>query len=319
MRDVLILGSADIERILSRAAAAQVITQTIQAGFEPGDDPQRSIVDVSNGQLLLMPSQSASSVGVKAVTIAPDNPAIGLSRIQAVYLLFDAETLRLRAILDGTTLTNLRTPAVSIAATAPALRRFARPVNVVGFGAGPQAIGHVAALAGCQQVALGRVTFVVRHFERVREELPQGAVVLGCDDPTVNDVLETADVLVCASTARTPLFDSRHLAKGSVVIAVGSHEPAARELDGRLMGTADVIVEDVDTALREAGEVIMAIEEGQLQADDLIPMADVIRGDHMIDPGRTVVFKSTGMSWEDLVLAEAIAGRRLDSVPDPAR
>ena len=76
-------------------------------------------------------------------------------------------------------------------------------------------------------------------------------------------MLRAADVVVCATTARTPLFDSTLLTDDVIVIAIGSHEPDARELDGALMGRAQVVVEDVATALRECGDVVLAIADGR--------------------------------------------------------
>jgi ornithine cyclodeaminase len=112
--------------------------------------------------------------------------------------------------------------------------------------------------------------------------------------------------VVCATSARAPLFDSTVLRPDVVVIAVGSHEPDARELDGALLGRATVVVEDVDTALREAGDVVLAIGERQLGAADLVPMRDVVTGAVAVPTDRPLVFKSVGMSWEDLVVAEAV-------------
>ena len=90
--------------------------------------------------------------------------------------------------------------------------------------------------------------------------------------------LRSADVVVCATSARAPLFDSALLRDDVVVVAVGSHEPDARELDAALLGRATVVVEDVATALREAGDVVLAIAEGALDPADLVPMRDVVTG-----------------------------------------
>jgi ornithine cyclodeaminase len=205
--------------------------------------------------------------------------------------------------------TNLRTPAVSVAATAPLLTRFARPIELVVFGAGPQAVGHVDAIRAVDSVELADVTYVVRHPDRAREQLPPHATVVAADSTDVPVRLGRAQVVVCATSARTPLFDSADLTDGTVVIAVGSHEPEARELDGPLMAGAHVVVEDVSTALREAGDVVLAIREGHLHADELIPMADLVRGTRTLPPDRTAVFKSVGMSWQDLVVAEELIER----------
>ena len=112
--------------------------------------------------------------------------------------------------------------------------------------------------------------------------------------------------MVCATSATAPLFDSGLLRAAAVVVAVGSHQPDARELDASLLGRATVVVEDIDTALREAGDVVLAIAEGALAAGGLVPMRDVVTGSQVPDPGRPLVFKSVGMAWQDLVIAEAV-------------
>jgi ornithine cyclodeaminase len=90
------------------------------------------------------------------------------------------------------------------------------------------------------------------------------------------------------------------------LVAIGSHEPEAREVDERLAGRATVVVESRTSALREAGDVIQAIEAGVLREDALVPLAELVRGDAAPEPGRPRFFKSTGMAWEDLVLAAAL-------------
>jgi ornithine cyclodeaminase/alanine dehydrogenase-like protein (mu-crystallin family) len=285
----------DDVRALGPQAAVRAITEALRGGLDPALDPPRVPVRLSHGEFLLMPAEAASAAGVKVVTVAPDNPARGLPRIQAAYLLFDVETLALRAVLDGTALTTLRTPAVSIAAVLPRLPDRALRVTVV--GAGPQARGHVETLRAVR--ALARVTHLVRGPSRTSLD----AVRLG--SPDAEEALRTSDVVVCATSARSPLFDSELLPADVVVIAVGSHEPDARELDASLLGRAVVVVEDVGTALREAGDVVLAIREDALDAADLVPMRDVVTGGVRLPPGRPLVFKSVGMSWEDLVVAEA--------------
>ena len=128
MRDLPILSADDVEQALTREQAAEAVSRALQAGLEPSGDPERVIVELTSGQFLLMPSATTSSVGLKAVTVAAGKPRRGLPRIQGAYLLFGSETLELRAILDGIALTNLRTSAVSIAATSPLLARFTRPI-----------------------------------------------------------------------------------------------------------------------------------------------------------------------------------------------
>ena len=279
---------------LGPAAAVDAIRGALRAGLDPAADPARTAVDLANGQILLMPAQTAATAGVKIVTVAPDNPRHDLPRIQAAYLLFDQETLTLQAILDGTALTTLRTPAVSVAAVLDRLPR--RPVRVAVVGAGAQAVGHVSTLAAVRP--LEDATYLVRNPAR------EDARELGSTQ--ADETLRSADVVVCATSARSPVFDSTFVRDDAVVIAVGSHEPDARELDAALLGRATVVVEDVATALREAGDVVLAVADGALDPADLLPMREVVTGASTPPPERPLVFKSVGMAWQDLVVAGAV-------------
>jgi ornithine cyclodeaminase len=290
---------ADAVAALGPAAAVRAVIDALRGGLDPAADPPRVPVELTRGQFLLMPSEAPAAAGVKVVTVAPDNPTRGLPRIQAAYLLFDADTLALRAVLDGTALTTLRTPAVSVAAVLERLPD--RPLRVAVVGAGPQATGHVATLAAVRP--LEGATYLVRDPSRT----PLDAVGLG--SPRAGEALRSADVVVCATSARSPVFDSALLREDAVVIAVGSHEPDARELDAPLLGRATVVVEDVATALREAGDVVLAIAEGTLTPVDLVPMRDVVSGAVAVPADRPLVFKSVGMSWQDLVVATAVVAR----------
>jgi ornithine cyclodeaminase len=308
---------ADDVAALGYAGAVDAVLAALRSGLDPGLDVPRIPVDLVNGQFLLMPSQTPSEVtsgvlpdgrgaaGVKVVTVAPGNPSRGLPRIQAVYLLFDADTLGLRAVLDGTALTTLRTPAVSVAAVLDRLPD--RPLRLVVLGTGPQATGHAAAFAAVRRVH--RTTYLARSPARTSLD----AVQLGSSD--AETALADADVVVCATSARDPLFDSSILRDDVIVVAVGSHEPDARELDESLLARATVVVEDVATALREAGDVVVAIDRGALAAGDLVTLRDHVAGtaetagatgraDTAVRP---LVFKGVGMSWEDLVVAAAVA------------
>jgi ornithine cyclodeaminase/alanine dehydrogenase-like protein (mu-crystallin family) len=299
------LDAAAVGSALPPAAALAAIRDALLGGLDPVADLPRTSVPLRNGEYLLMPSEAGGAAGIKVLTVAPGNAARGLPRIQGLYLLADGATLTPRALLDGAALTLVRTPAVSFAAVADALRRATEPLGAVVFGAGPQAQAHVEALRGVLDGVreIREVTTVVRRSHQVGP----AAVLSGSADADV--ALRRAGLVICATTARAPLFDSAGLRDDAVVVAVGSHEPDARELDASLMGRANVVVEDVGTALREAGDVVLAVRDGVLDPVKLLPMRDVVRGEVDLAADRPLVFKSTGMSWEDLVIAEAVVER----------
>ena len=95
------------------------------------------------------------------------------------------------------------------------------------------------------------------------------------------------------------------MADHATVVAIGSHEAGAREVDATLARRATVVVESCPSSLREAGDVVLAIADGALGADDLVALATVVRG-AAVDRGRPRLFKSTGMAWEDAVVAAAV-------------
>ena len=118
--------------------------------------------------------------------------------------------------------------------------------------------------------------------------------------------MHDAPLIVCATTARTPLFDGRLVPEDSCVVAIGSHTPERRELDSALVGRAQLVVEDTRVALREAGDLIIPIGQGVINPSSLVPMCDILTGQTPVDHHRPRVFKSSGMSWEDLVIAAQV-------------
>jgi ornithine cyclodeaminase/alanine dehydrogenase-like protein (mu-crystallin family) len=269
------LGPADVAR-LSHAAAADALEAALRGGLDPEADLPRSSVAVGPGELLVMPSAPSGHAVVKLVTVG------GEARVQGVCVVFDGNTLAPVALVDGIALTNLRTAAVS----ALAVRHLAAPdaSRLLVFGRGPQAHAHVEAL---------------------RRERPVVRVdMVGRDHGDVSTLVREADIICCATTARTPLFDGSAVADHAVVVAIGSHEPEVRETDDALAARATVVVESRASALREAGDVIGAVRAGVLRPDDLLPLAELVAG-RAAGPGPRL-FKSTGMSWEDGVVAVAL-------------
>ena len=248
--------------------AVDALEAALLGGFDPETDPPRTVLELpGGGQLLVMPSVAAAKPVVKLVTIG------GEPRIQGLVVVFDPDTLAPAAQMDAIELTNLRTAAVS----ALAVRHLAVPDarRLVVFGRGPQAHAHVEAMRAVRPVE--QVQMVGRG---------ERAEVAG------------ADIVCCCTTAREPLFDGALVQDHAVVVAIGSHEPDARETDDALAHRATVVVESRASALREAGDVIMA----GLGPEQLVTLAELVHGRTGKGPW---LFKSTGMSWEDAVVASA--------------
>jgi ornithine cyclodeaminase len=272
------MAAADVAERLSPTAAIDALQDALLSGLDPEADPPRSALAVGDGELLVMPSATAAHAVVKLVTVG------GEPRIQGVCVVFDATTLAPVALVDGIALTNVRTPAVSALAVRALAAADARRLLV--FGRGRQAHGHVEAI---------RAVRPIEHVDMV-----------GRDAGRVDELVAAADIVCCATTAREPLFDGALVADHATVVAIGSHEPDAREVDDALVGRATVVVESRGSALREAGDVIGAIAAGVLREEELVTLADVVCDRAVVDRTRPRLFKSTGMAWEDAVVASVL-------------
>ncbi|MFJ9442965.1 ornithine cyclodeaminase family protein [Kitasatospora sp. NPDC101235] len=280
------------------AGAVGAIERVLLDGFDPEAAPARSAVPVPAGELLMMPAAAGPYAGVKIAGVAPANPELGLPRITGSYLLLDGPTLQPLAVLDGAALTALRTPAV----TAAALRRLAVPEaeHLVLFGSGPQAYGHLDALLAVRP--LRRLTVVARNAERAQALAAYGRELGLTAEVGGPKAVREADLVVCCTTARTPLFDGALVPAHAAVAAVGSHEPAAREVDELLVQRAELYVEARTVAAREAGDLLMAGVAGR----QLWNLAELVRGDALVPDGRPRFFKSVGMAWQDLAVAAEV-------------
>jgi ornithine cyclodeaminase/alanine dehydrogenase-like protein (mu-crystallin family) len=303
------LDADAVAALLGPAEAVDALEAALRGGLDPEADPPRVAVPAGagGGELLLMPSASAGAVGVKLVSVAPENAARGLPRIQGVYVLFDPATLAPAALVDGIALTNLRTAAVSALAVRHLATAAARRLLV--FGTGPQAWAHVGALRAVRPVE--HVDVVARDRARLEAFAARcaGAGLGAAVADAAIAALRGADLVVCATTAREPLFDSAALADDATVVAIGSHEPDAREVDEDLVARATVVVEARSAALREAGDVIAAVRARRCAPETLHPLDALVRGEVDVAPGYPRLFKSTGMAWEDAVLAAALHER----------
>ena len=299
------ISADEVYRRVSFGDAVKAYHRDLKAGVDPSKDLPKHIDNVHKGQVLQMPTQSEEFLGVKVVTVAPGNPDLGLERIQGHYLLFDTPTLTPIAIMDGVALTTLRTPAVSAAAADLLAPEDCE--HMVIFGYGPQAWGHVEALRSIRDIT--RITLVARNRDRAQVLADQ---VTESGIPTTvgtADDVKDAQLIVTATTAREPVFEGSLAPIDCCVLAVGSHELDARELDTGLIARSQVIVEDLGHVQIEGGDIMMAVGEGAIMLDHVSTIRELVRGAVEVDRSRTRVFKSSGMPWEDLVIAAEVFRR----------
>ena len=297
--------------------AIQAITQTLTDGFNPSLDKPRTFVDFQQGQGLVMPSEIGQFAGLKFVTVAPDNPALGQDRIQGIYSLFDARTLSPLAQCDGAALTLLRTASVT-AAMLQKLKVATSP-KVAVFGSGPQALAHILATGEISQPS--EVSLFARN-QQSGAELIAGLALQGIEaclgTPTK---LAEADLIITATTARSPLFTLSEIKPDCVIAAVGSHEAAAREIGSDVVRVSQVFIEEQEASLREAGDIVLALLDQSITEESLIEVRGLFfraEGQEQIEAKDSGIrfYKSTGMPWQDLaIFAEAFRILKQEKTP----
>lgn len=259
--------------------------------------PARMQVSAGEGRMWLMPAAAAGALGVKLVTQFEDNAARGLDRVQAIYLYLDAETGRPLAMMEGRTLTAVRTAAVSALAS----RYLANPVPfTLGiFGTGVQARAHLEAM---------RAVFGVRET-LVCGSTPEKSRIFAqanaCRAATPEEC-STASLICACTTAVSPLWNGARLGPGTHINAVGNSRPDACELDAETVRRARVAVDTREGALAEAGDLLLPLAAGVIRPEHILAeLADLVRGEKKVrrSSEEITLFKSVGYALGDLALA----------------
>ena len=306
MSELLVLSHADVRRLLPMDECIELMAKVL-ADLARGRvwQPLRFVVRPPEEPTLmgLMPahrSEPRPAYGLKAVCVFPENPARGLDAHQGGVLLFDGETGQFRALLDASAITAVRTAAISAVATRALAREDVKQLAIL--GAGVQARAHLEALPH------------VRAFERVRiySRTPEHAQALAAEAETpfrveavesVEAAVGDADVVVTATSSREPVLELGWLAPGAHVNAVGACSPTARELDTTAVARSRFFVDRRESALAEAGDLLIPIQEGVIAETHVVgEIGGVLVG---AVPGRRTpdeitLFKSLGIAIEDL-------------------
>jgi len=316
---VLALTKADVQRLVPMPDAIELMKiafAELSAGRTTS--PLRTVISVEHGMsdALFMPAHvpALNALGLKLVSVFQGNRERGLPVINALVCLIDPATGEPLAIMDGTYLTALRTGAVSGAAT----DLLARPDSrvLVSIGAGAQGATQIAAVCA------------VRPIERIvavdvsEDSLSRFRAAMARDWPELVDRLETstnaatavrgADVICTATTSRTPVFDDGDVRPGTHVNAVGAYTPEMQELPAATVARATVVVDAVEAALAEAGDLIVPIRDGLVDRDHFsreLGMVAAGTAPARSDAEEITLFKSVGNAVQDVVVARRAVDR----------
>lgn len=315
-RAVRILSADDVRRALPMAEAIEAMrtafSQLASGGVRM---PARSHIDIPehDGTTLFMPSYAPcfDNIGVKVVNVFGANTQRGLPRIQALVCLFDDATGTPRAILDGTSLTALRTGAASGVATDLLARLNASVVAIL--GAGVQARTQLEAMVAVRPIRTVKVydplpevgnAFALEMSTRLKAEID---VV-----PSTREAVTGADVVCAATVSRTPVFDDADIAPGTHINAIGSYKPDVQEIPAETICRSRIVVDHRESALAETGDLIIPLRQGLIaQADIDTELGEILIGKAVgrANDDAITLFKSVGVAIQDLAAAAYVVAR----------
>ena len=311
-QSVLILDAAAVQRLLTMEFCIDVMAKAL-GDLAKGNfhQPLRMIVRPpdSSGLMAMMPayrSNEPSAYGLKTICVFPANPQFGKDAHQGAVMLFSGETGELLSIMNATSITAIRTAAVSAVATRLLAREDASELAIVGSGV--QARTHLAAMACVRPIKRARVVSRTRdHADQFVSEMKERFTFGLQAVDTVEEALKGADIIVTVTNSHEPVINRDWISPGAHINGIGTHSPAAREIDGATMAAARLFVDRRESALNEAGDFVLAIKEGLIHADCIV--AEI--GELLIGAKRgresaeeITLFKSLGLAIEDLACAE---------------
>ncbi|MDI6698917.1 MAG: ornithine cyclodeaminase family protein [Candidatus Saccharicenans sp.] len=310
---------------LSRLLTMAEVIELVERGFlllhqKKVLMPPRSVFNAPyhEGSLLYMPvliEDDRPYLVTKIITVYPENSRLfGLPVLQGLVLVFNAMNGTPLVALEASFITAMRTGAAGGVAAKYLARKDSKVASL--FGAGPQARTQLEAV--CSVLPVEKCYLV--SYQDPREESFAGEmgeklgikVVITADRKSA---VEQADVIICATTSRTPVFDGSWLRPGTHITAIGSFKPEVRELDSETIRRAKIYVDSREAAREEAGDLIIPVREGVVDWSKIeAELGEVIAGEKngRENPDEITVFKSVGLAVQDAVVAIGVL-KKLDS------
>jgi alanine dehydrogenase len=306
----LLLSEADVRAVLSMDDLIAAM-ETALADFSAGTvtQPLRTVLEVGEHHAFygVMPAYlpGTPALGTKLVTVFGGNTMLGLPTHLALIVLLDPHTGALRALMDGRYITEARTAAVSAVSVDHLAREDARTLAIIGSGV--QARSHLEAISRVRDLSDVRVwSRSLARREAFLLDMQPHVTARITMATSAEAAVRGADVVVLVTASKEPVVRDEWIADGTHICAVGACRPAEREMPSSLVARADVFVDSREGALKEAGDIVLAIREGAITADHIRGELGEVAGGRAAgrrSPGRVTVFKSLGMAVEDVAAA----------------
>ena len=307
--NTLVISYADVQRLLPMDTCIELMAEALRTtGRGDAVNPLRSVVWMPDrkGMIGLMPGflGAPASLGLKIVSIFPGNHGTGYDSHQGVVMLYDVEHGSPVAIIDASSITAIRTAAVSGVATRALARDDAGDLAILGSGV--QATTHLAAMRAVRPLRRVRVWSRSRaNAQKFAQAAPCTVEVMA----TPREAIEGADLICTVTAAREPILEGAWLRPGAHINAAGACFASARELDTAAVVRARLIVDRQESTLNESGDFLIPRAEGAIDNDHIAgELGEVLLGRvaGRRSSDEVTLFKSLGIAVEDLAAAHHI-------------
>ena len=305
---ITFLSATDVKQCITMADAIDAMEHAfLQLANQQVIMPLRTTVAVKNERATthIMPAffEQERQLGMKVVSLFPNNIEQSLPAINGIILLLDATTGEPKALMDATYLTALRTGAVSGLATRILAREDASHVAIIGSGV--QALTQLDAVAHVRPIQ--RVSVWSRSHEHAlafASRIQHRFDTQVCHD--IHQATCDADIICTATNSTKPFIHLENIKKDAHINAIGSHARTMHEIAPEIFKHATTVVDQHEAAIAEAGEIIAAIEAGLLDAASVLELGSLLKTKESKLKQQLTVFKSVGLAIQDISIAEKV-------------
>ena len=315
---VLVLTSDDVESILTINDTISLLEKSfIELSRKQVNMTDRDVfvLEDKNGWFGIMTAhmKNMAALGTKLVTVFPKNIEINKPTTQAVISLIDVNTGELIGIIDGSLITGMRTGATTGIATKYLSKKNSSKLSILGSGFQSKfQLMAICSVRHIKEIFINSPSIDSKsNYIHELEDLLDIPIVI---EKNITKLINT-DILVTSTTSPIPLFDGNLLDNGIHINCIGAHTKETREVDLRTIEKSKVVVDERSAALREAGELIIPIQNGEI-TDNIIyaELAEIVSGQK---PGRLTddeitLFKSMGLSLEDISTAKFVFDKAIE-------
>lgn len=304
----MVLSQRDVQQCINMHQAITLIEAAfkeyhLQQAILPLRTPV--VIEKENALMLTMPAYlvQQNALGLKIISVFPNNATKGKAVINGAMLIINEDTGEAQAIMEAGYLTAMRTGAVSGVATKYLAKENAKEVAIIGSGV--QAMTQLEAVACVRPIE--KVNIWSRNFENARHfaQKIEEHYDVQCHQ-TISDAVKHADIICTATASNEPLIQLEDLKDEVHINAVGSHTPQMCEINNNVMAKALIVVDQLEAALAEAGEVVSALAKKIIHKKDIVELGALISLPPQVPSSKISLFKSVGLAIQDISIAHAV-------------